>query len=123
MIAGNGPKVEFVSGEKKLRFGSITFETLAAIDDAFCWPQRRYVFVLTQDERGNPNAVVLYDMNGVLIDTLKSKEGLRPYYFTKLANGEPGVVCSIEPAISGWGEWNCAFDLDRMELRRVSPSK
>ena len=117
------PKVQFVVGASAASFGSVVFETRRPIDDAFYWPERSCFIVLTQDEGGKPNAIEVHDAAGALTGILKSPEGLRPYYLTLLASGEPGVVCTVEPSISGWGDWNCGFDLAQLELKRLSPSK
>lgn len=123
MISSDIPRVNFAAGATSVQFGDVTFDALRPIDEAFYWPEKKCFVLLTQDEKGKPNAVEIHDMTGSFVAILESTEGLRPYYFTMLASGEPGVVCTVDMPINEWSDWNCCIDLTALELRRLSPSK
>lgn len=121
-IAGTEPIAIGPDG-RTFRRDSVFVNADRDIEGGFYWPEKSCFLVMTRDERGNPDRVELFGKEGNWLGSLASAEGLRPYYFAKLASGEPGVVCSIYPPLEGWADWNCSFDLDAMRLVRLSPSK
>ncbi|MBZ5709403.1 hypothetical protein [Nannocystis pusilla] len=114
--------VEWNKGDHAIHIDGRSHLLPGRVDQVMEWPDRPLIAILLEDSAG-PQRLLVLDEHGQTRARLGSPAGFDLYYLTPNSRYGITAVCTTEPPVDGWRDWQFAISLERGELVRVSPSR